>query len=932
MPSIGDYIAPIAKSQGKKQRSFVFQILNHIKGKSKLISSATLPTPSSSNNQSQLQRVGSTITNPEVNRNQKNPKSTQFISSNENDQLSSPRPSSVNSIATCSVSSTFSKSKSDQDPDSDSNTDREDLTSSITNYNSNNNINININNNNSSIMNSTMSPITPKFNRNSIWPLNQLPFYSNVDTNSTPEFSNIPQFQDPNDLGTPKLEEQSYFDSFIPTNTSQNLYNQRLSSPFLNSHQRTLSSSSLSSKTKIQLLKTNYFKNETQFLMALETIAIRLLNVPKEARLSTLRAEITMLNKDLPLQVDIPILLPRSKKFYQKPFGKLNKIVRISPAEVNVLNSAEKAPFLLLIEYLKDDFDFEPFNDENSKILKNLSKSNLKLKSNLNKKKSNSISNFSNYRFDWGFSSPQRFLNEEKINNNNDNDNDDYDNDNDNDNDIYDNNEHEHEHKNDHEKINTDLNLNLNDIEGGDIGDMSVVKLTNTIEETIKINLNLNNYNKNEGLGIQIPQSPTTLEPSETELTSPLRSISPDSTDIDATELATHMRIAVTMLSQLEHKNQTLSYNEIKNIKTKIISSMKSMQNHSAFTNFDVISSEVGDRKLENDMKTGGIASNKHHHNSSNSNNSNNFNNNKNNYYLGEDWTTKKERIRKESIYGHLPNWDLFSVIAKTGNDLRQEAFACQLIQAMSKCWEVQKIPVWVKQMRILITGGNTGLVETITNGISIHTIKKALTNSIGSNPKGHIPSLKTHFTKTFGNPSSIQYQRAIDAFVRSLAAYSVICYILQIKDRHNGNILLDKAGHVIHIDFGFMLSNSPGSVGFEAAPFKLTQEYYELMGGSQTSENFILFKNLVRDSFKALRKEADGIIILCEMMQKDSILPCFIGGSSTSQQLRSRFQLHLTDAECDNFVEQHLIQKSLGSFYTRLYDQFQLSTQGIYS
>ena len=50
------------------------------------------------------------------------------------------------------------------------------------------------------------------------------------------------------------------------------------------------------------------------------------------------------------------------------------------------------------------------------------------------------------------------------------------------------------------------------------------------------------------------------------------------------------------------------------------------------------------------------------------------------------------------------------------------------------------------------------------------------------------------------------------------------------MKDRHNGNILLDDMGHVIHIDFGFMLSNSPGNVNFESAPFKLTRELLEVM------------------------------------------------------------------------------------------------------
>lgn len=69
-----------------------------------------------------------------------------------------------------------------------------------------------------------------------------------------------------------------------------------------------------------------------------------------------------------------------------------------------------------------------------------------------------------------------------------------------------------------------------------------------------------------------------------------------------------------------------------------------------------------------------------------------------------------------------------------------------------------------------------------------------------------HFTGLRAHFEAAYGAPGTPRFIEAQHNFLCSLAAYSMVCYILAIKDRHNGNILLGRDGHMIHIDFGFVL------------------------------------------------------------------------------------------------------------------------------
>jgi phosphatidylinositol 4-kinase len=656
------------------------------------------------------------------------------------------------------------------------------------------------------------------------------------------------------------------------------------------------------------MLRSNYFRNETAFLQALEDISNRLVIVPKPARLSALRAELALIAQDLPAEVDIPLISPAILEGGQPGKSKHHRIVRINPAEATSLNSAERVPYLLMVEVLTEDFDFNPDTEENQHLLAKI------LQEKGSRRRLFDIT-------DQGRAAAA--TREQPL-------------------DV--------------------VEDSVLEPANGDLGNSPLLLYEEPTSFPIRPRSPLATDGSAMKTAMAARSSSTTtgarssltaMSTPRTSNTDPSRSNSPaprkmtipitgrgvtDQPDVSA--LATHMRTAAQMLAQLEQSGSKRPKAEVAAIKAKIIASMQTLEEQSFFLEdgnaptFDTIiakadsvntdperfddtleagpdpnlNSGAGAARMENDQKTGGVSRKGDRDDPSAAT-------------FGEEWAAKKERIRKSSPYGWMKNWDLVSVIVKTGADLRQEAFACQLIRVCARIWEVTNTPVWIKDMQILVTGESSGLIETITNGVSLHSLKRSLTLAsiaAGTNPRKRIATLRDHFLKSFGEPDSEAYIAGLDAFKKSLAAYSMLCYILQLKDRHNGNILLDNTGHIIHIDFGFMLSNSPGSMGFEAAPFKLTQEYIDVLGGP-ASPAFEDFKTHCKQAFQALRRHAEKVCMLVEVMGKGSKMPCFASGvGAVVNSLRARFVLHLSREEAEAFVEE-LIQKSAGSYYTRL-------------
>ncbi|KAE8589044.1 hypothetical protein XENTR_v10022866 [Xenopus tropicalis] len=283
---------------------------------------------------------------------------------------------------------------------------------------------------------------------------------------------------------------------------------------------------------------------------------------------------------------------------------------------------------------------------------------------------------------------------------------------------------------------------------------------------------------------------------------------------------------------------------------------------------------------------------------------------------LKEPWQEKVRRIREGSPYGHFPNWRLLSVIVKCGDDLRQELLAYQVLKQLQSIWESERVPLWIRPYKILVISADSGMIEPVVNAVSIHQVKKQSQLS-----------LLDYFLQEHGSCTTEAFLTAQRNFVQSCAGYCLVCYLLQVKDRHNGNILLDAEGHIIHIDFGFILSSSPRNLGFETSAFKLTSEFVDVMGGLN-GDMFNYYKMLMLQGLIAARKHMDRVVQIVEIMQQGSQLPCF-HGSSTIRNLKERFHMNMTEEQLQVLVEQ-MVDGSMRSITTKLYDGFQYLTNGI--
>jgi len=312
------------------------------------------------------------------------------------------------------------------------------------------------------------------------------------------------------------------------------------------------------------------------------------------------------------------------------------------------------------------------------------------------------------------------------------------------------------------------------------------------------------------------------------------------------------------------------------------------------------------------------------------------------NRVFGQPWKEVCNEVRRTSPYGHVKGWRLASFILKAGEDIRREALVMQMISKF-RDWFAEEIPAetrpFLRPYTIMCVGGDAGLLECLTDAKSVDEVKKKADGFV---------SLRDFFERAYGPPQhmrqmpqmagppgSLTFEQAQDNFLRSLVGNSLVCYILQIKDRHNANILLDREGHIMHIDFGFVLGDTPrmGKVPIfsERAPFKLSSEFWEVLGGWNFSRGGlgVRFCKMFEEAFACASTHSEELASLVEgimLTLNDNPAEAKLDAQRVRSRLRMRGPANSPQQKA--FIVD-LVNTALTSWGTSTYDWLQKNMNG---
>jgi phosphatidylinositol 3-kinase len=283
--------------------------------------------------------------------------------------------------------------------------------------------------------------------------------------------------------------------------------------------------------------------------------------------------------------------------------------------------------------------------------------------------------------------------------------------------------------------------------------------------------------------------------------------------------------------------------------------------------------------------------------------------------------------VFKSSLYPLYINFktstgEKYPFMFKTGDDLRQDQLVIQIIALMDRLLMKENLDLKLTPYRILATSTLAGAVQFVpSTAISAILGNPKYKSSILGFLRFHNPA-----ASSASSADSVLGVRkeAMDTYVKSVAGYCVITYLLGVGDRHLDNLLLTPDGHFLHIDYGYILGRDPKPM---APLMKLSSEMIDGMGGVG-SRQYEEFRQYAFTAYTTLRRSSSLILNLFSLMQDAGIPGLAVYGADAVGKVEERFKLEVDEGEAVAFLGQ-LIEREMGNWGGVVIDRLHGLVQG---